>query len=186
MKLIFALGNAEKQYDGTRHNVGFWVADELAGKYGASYKDRSKFKCDLAETTVEGQKVLIAKPTTYYNEVGQSYRALADFYKIAPEDTLIIHDDLALDFGTLRTRVGGSDAGNNGIKSINAHGGNATHRLRIGIATDRRAIMGDTDFVLGAFSPSERTALAALQPKIEQCVDEFVSGVLSPTTHRAA
>ena len=83
MKLIFALGNAEKQYDHTRHNVGFWVADTLAEAYGVAWKEKAKFKCHLAEAQQGSEKVLIAKPTTYYNLVGESLHALMNFYGIA-------------------------------------------------------------------------------------------------------
>jgi PTH1 family peptidyl-tRNA hydrolase len=185
MKLIFALGNAEKRYDGTRHNVGFWVADELARKFGASYKEKAKFKCYLAEAMVQGQKVLIAKPTTYYNLVGESLQALMNFYDLSAEDVLVLHDDLMLPFGTLRIRTGGSGGGNNGIKSVNQHGGEDTLRLRIGIATELREQMGDTDFVLGKFGVSEREVLAKQLATIEQTVENFLNGELETTTHRA-
>ena len=107
MKLLFALGNPEPRSDNTRHNVGFFVADEFARRTGVTFGEKTKFKALIAETTIGGEKVIIAKPTTFYNLVGESYRALADFYKIAPEDTLVIADDLALPFGTMRLREGG-------------------------------------------------------------------------------
>ena len=186
MKLIFTLGNAEKQYDHTRHNVGFWVADTLAEAYGVAWKEKAKFKCHLAEAQQGSEKVLIAKPTTYYNLVGESLHALMNFYGIAAEDVLIIHDDLMLPLGTVRTRVGGSDAGNNGIKSINAHGGRETYRLRIGIATDMRRMMGDTAFVLGKLGASEREMLAKQLPAIERTIEQFLASELETTTHRVA
>lgn len=185
MKLIFTLGNHEPRYSGTRHNVGFMVADHLASEHDASWTEKAKFKATVAEYAEQGEKIIVAMPSTYYNLVGQSYRAVVDFYKLAPEDVLVIHDDLALPFGTIRTRIGGSGGGNNGIKSINAHGGDTTHRLRIGIANDLRDTVDDADFVLGKFSRAEATALKDMQPKVDELVAQFIAGELPATTHQA-
>lgn len=184
MKLVFALGNHEPRYDGTRHNVGFYVADEFARQNGGSFSEKAKFKALIAELSVNGEKVLVAKPTTFYNLVGESYRTLADFYKIAAEDTLVIADDLALPFDTIRTRRGGSGGGNNGIKSINLHGGEQTYRLRIGVWNELRERMDDADFVLSRFSTAENSALATNSPQISSIVSDFVSGTLTASTYR--
>src|SRR5262245_23994552 len=103
MKLVIGLSNSEPKYSGTRHNVGFSVLDAYATEKGAGFQAKDKFKALIAETTVDGEKVLLVKPTTYYNLSGETGRLLADFYKIAPEDILIIHDELALPFSTIRT-----------------------------------------------------------------------------------
>ena len=100
MKLIFALGNAELRYDGTRHNVGFAVIDRFARQEGISWNEKTKLKAAVAEIASGSEKIILAKPTTYYNLVGESYHAITDFYDITPEDVLIVHDDLALPFGT--------------------------------------------------------------------------------------
>src|SRR5438445_447838 len=134
MKLIFAQGNPGSQYATTRHNVGFLILDQLAAKAGKEFIKKPKFHADVAELTIAGEKVLLVKPTTFYNETGQSARSLVDFYKLdTMSDVLVVHDDLALPLGTIRTREKGSDAGNNGIKSLNAHLGHDYHRIRIGI-----------------------------------------------------
>jgi PTH1 family peptidyl-tRNA hydrolase len=160
MKLILAQGNPESRYDNTRHNVGFAVIDAFADSLDLKWTEKSKFSAFIAETTIDGEKVILAKPTTYYNETGQSARKLIDFYSILPEhDVLVIHDDLALPFGTIRTRKQGSDAGNNGIKSLNNHIGPEYHRIRIGIANDLRERIGDIDFVLAKFSKDEQTII---------------------------
>ena len=88
MKLIFALGNPEPKYDDTRHNVGFWLADHFAAKHNVDWIEKTKFKATVAELGIGDEKIIVAKPTTYYNEVGQSMRALTDFYKFAPADTV--------------------------------------------------------------------------------------------------
>ena len=184
MKLIFTLGNPEQQYDHTRHNAGFWVADNLAKEYDASWKNKSKFKCLLIEMKQDNEKVLLAKPTTYYNLVGESLRSLMNFYEIPSKDVLIIHDDLALPLGVIRTRAGGSDAGNNGIKSVNNYGGRDPYRMRIGIAADTRTIMGDADFVLGKFDTNEQDILTGQLAKIKLTVEQFLDNKLQTATHR--
>lgn len=182
MKLIVGLGNPEKKFDGTRHNTGFFVLDQFAEATGLTWQHRDKFKAFVAE--LPDKSALLVKPTTYYNLVGESVRSLADFYKIPPEDILIIHDELALPFGTIRTREQGSDAGNNGIKSINAHLGPNTCRIRIGTGTELRDKISDTDYVLGKFSATERKELPKLQSKIAEIIDDFIEGKFFITTHR--
>jgi PTH1 family peptidyl-tRNA hydrolase len=175
MKVVFALGNPGPEYTGSRHNAGFMVLDAYAQRAGASFKPSQKFQAEVAEVSVNEDKLVLVKPTTFYNEAGRSYRSLLDFYKLDPADTLIVHDELALPFGTVRLRRGGSDAGNNGIKSINQHGGEASARIRVGIANDQRAVMGDTDFVLGKFSREETEHInRLLMPKLLECIDQFV------------
>lgn len=184
MKIIFGLGNPESEYSSTRHNVGFAVLDAYAAEKGTDFHEKSKHKAHVAETDIAGEKVLLVKPTTYYNLVGESLRSLLDFYKLEPSDVLVVHDDLALPFGTLRTRIGGSDAGNNGVKSVIQHGAEASARLRIGVTNELRARMDDADFVLSRFSNEEAKALADLQPKIAEIIDDFVSGNFDHTTRR--
>lgn len=184
MKLIFALGNPESRYSGTRHNVGFAVLNSYVEEQGATWQSKDKFKAQIAELSAGGEKVILAKPTTYYNLVGESARALMDFYKLSPQDALIVHDDLALDFGTIRTRIGGSGGGNNGIKSLNAHIGLDTMRLRIGVGNDLRGQIPDADFVMGKFTRNETTELAALQQKVVTLIEEFITGSLVSTTHK--
>lgn len=187
MKLIFALGNPGPDYAHARHNVGWRVLDALAGREGASFAAKPKFFAEIAECSLDGEKVLLAKPTTFYNETGRSLAAIRQFYKLADADILVVHDELALPLGTLRARVGGSDGGNNGIKSINAHGGEATARLRIGVANDLHARMDDADFVLGNFTKDEAEALhATIIPKSLELVQQFIAGEHQPTSHKLA
>lgn len=183
MKIIIGLGNPETRYNNTRHNTGFAVMDAFAKRSNTTFQVKDKFKAHVAEATISGEKVLLVKPLTFYNESGQSYRLLIDFYKVEPEDVLVIHDELSLPFGTVRNRVGGSDAGNNGIKSINAHGGASTARMRVGIGNEYRSIMGDTDFVLGKFSKQEHEIFSEqLLPKASQSIESFISGEFEHTS----
>ncbi len=175
MKIIFAQGNPGTEFTLTRHNVGFHLIDLFAKEQGAAFTGKSKFHADIAETSIGGEKILLVKPTTYYNETGQSARALVDFYKVNPaSDLLVIHDDLALPFGTIRTRPTGSDAGNNGIKSLNAHLGEQYGRIRVGIYNDLRDRISDADFVLAKFTQEEAEQLPALYDHAKQFVQSFV------------
>lgn len=184
MKLIVGLGNPESRYNGTRHNTGFFVLDELAKEHALTWQLKEKFKAHIAE--LPDKSALLVKPTTYYNLVGESVRALADFYKIPPEDILIVHDELALPFGTIRTREKGSDAGNNGIKSLNAHLGDTTKRLRIGIQNDLSAHMDAADFVLGKFTPAEKQQLEeTVLPHLKEQTEKFLAGTFEPTKKSA-
>jgi PTH1 family peptidyl-tRNA hydrolase len=184
MKLILGLGNPEERFRNTRHNVGFRVLEEYAKDKGAEFQQKDKFRAYVAEFTVDGEKVILAKPTTYYNLVGESARLITDFYKIAPGDTLVIHDELALPFGTIRTRQGGSDAGNNGIKSMNQHLGHDTARVRIGVYNDLRDRIDDADFVLSNFTKLEDEKLTEQMKKITGIIDDFITGSFHVTSHK--
>lgn len=184
MKLIIGLGNPDAQYQSTRHNVGFHMLDTWTHQQGGEWREKAKFRAYISELVVDGEKIICAKPTTYYNLSGESYRMIADFYQIESVDTLIIHDDMDLPLGTLRTRGGGSGGGNNGIKSINAHGGAETLRLRIGVAGEHREQSEASEYVLGRFSADEMATMSKLEPRVCELIDDFVSGSLDTTTHR--
>lgn len=183
MKLIIGLGNPEKQYTDTRHNVGFAVLDEYARGNDLTFTRSGKFHGDIAEHGTGEHKVLFLKPTTYYNLAGESARAVCDFYRIPAQDVLIIHDDLALPLGTIRTRMGGSDGGNNGLKSLNSHLGTDTNRARIGVWHEVHHGADKVSVVLGKFTREERELLRAQQPKIDAIIDEFIAGSFEVTTH---
>ncbi len=175
MRLIVGLGNPGKQYDGTRHNTGFAVVDEIISSQGHSFKDTPNHHCQTAEVMVGDEKVLFIKPSTFYNESGQAVRAVSDFYKIDPKDVLVIHDELALPFGTIRSRVGGSDAGNNGIKSVSAHIGRDYGRIRVGVWNELRERMEAPEFVLSKFSSTERAMFGNVVDEVKQEVLKFIT-----------
>jgi PTH1 family peptidyl-tRNA hydrolase len=183
MKIILAQGNPGPDYDRTRHNVGFFVIDQLAHEQEASWSMKTKFHAHIAELSIDGEKVILAKPTTFYNETGQSARALVDFYSLDPAtDVLVIHDELALPIGTIRTRGNGSDAGNNGIKSLNNHIDPDYHRIRIGVASDLRDRMDDASFVLSKFNSDEQDKITSHMPEITRYVHDFVRSDLRHET----
>lgn len=201
MLLIVGLGNPDAKYEGNRHNVGFMIADAIADAHGFS-PARAKFQGMIREGLLDGHgqrtKALILKPGTFYNESGRAVRAAADFYKIAPEDIVVFHDELDLAPGKLRMKSGGGTAGNNGLKSITAHIGGDFRRARVGIGHpgDKRAV---TNYVLGDFSKAERTdwvddmirACADAAPLLSAPADadaKFMSRValtMQPPEHKA-
>jgi PTH1 family peptidyl-tRNA hydrolase len=151
--LVAGLGNPGRQYERTRHNVGWLVADELARRHGGSF--RGKFSGQLAETRLDELRLALLKPETYMNESGRSIGAARRFFKVEPGDLLVVHDDVDLEPGRLQARMGGGLAGHNGLRSIaQSLGTNDFLRLRIGVGRpgrgDRRSV---ADYVLDDFEP---------------------------------
>ena len=181
MKVILALGNPGEKYVHTRHNAGFLVVNQLAAEQGAQFSNKPKFSANIAELNMSGEKILLVKPTTYYNEVGISARAILDFYNLTLDDLLIIHDDTALDFGKIRVRKGGRDAGSNGLKSLHTHIGADFWHIRIGTDNLLRRQIGDVDFVLSKFNTDERTILRDWTiPEAIKLVGTFLDGTIEP------
>ena len=169
MKCIVGLGNPGAQYEHTRHNIGFEVVNLLAERLQAPFK-QSKFKGLCAETTVNGEKVLLLKPMTYMNLSGESVKAAMDYYRLGTGDLLVVYDDLDLPPGKIRLRQKGSAGGHNGIKSIIHHlGTQEFNRIRIGIGRpDRDAYM--PDYVLGRFSKEDRVKMQlAVEKSADAC-----------------
>lgn len=133
MFLIVGLGNPGAEYAGTRHNIGFMTADAIAAHYKFS-PFRSKFEGLIAEGNIDGEKVLVLKPQTYMNLSGNSVVKAAVFYKILPENIIVIHDDMDLRIDQIKAKTGGGSGGHNGLKSIDAAITPNYHRIRIGIA----------------------------------------------------
>jgi len=134
IKLIVGLGNPGRQYEKTRHNAGFLFLDTLLADYGGSWQLEAKFQGELAECTIAFHKVLLLKPATFMNRSGQAVGKTARYYKIPPEDILVVHDELDFDVGVVKLKKGGGHAGHNGLRDIIAHlGSNDFYRFRIGI-----------------------------------------------------
>ena len=155
MYLIAGLGNPTREYDKTRHNVGFSVIDVLADKYNIDVSDR-KHKALCGKGIIEGEKVLLLKPQTFMNLSGESIREAVDYYKIDPEDIIVIYDDISLDPGQLRIRLKGSAGGHNGIKNIIAHLGTQEFpRIKVGVGA-KPPKMDLADYVLSRFGAEEQ------------------------------
>lgn len=159
MYIIVGLGNPKKEYDNTRHNIGFDVVDALAEKNNISINEK-KHKALIGKGMIAGQKVVLAKPQTYMNLSGESVRELTDYYKIDAESELIvISDDISLDVGGIRIRKKGSSGGHNGLKNIILHLGNEKFlRIRMGVG-EKPQNYDLADYVLGHFTKEERVLL---------------------------
>ena len=179
MKIILFQGNFPEKYNGTRHNAGFEFADYLAKKINAKFQEKPKFKAFIAEISLFGEKVLLVKPTTFYNETGFSARSICDFYKVDfRKDFLAVHDDLDLDFGTIRVRKSGSSAGNNGLKSLISVFGEDFPRIKIGVKNEFLPKNGAMNFVLAKFSKSESEKLPQIFEIFEDFVEDFAKDSL--------
>ncbi len=171
MKIIAGLGNPTDQYKGTRHNVGFMAIDKLAEELKINV-NQHKYKALTGTGFIAGQRVLLMKPLTYMNLSGESIRAAADFFKVEPEDILIIYDDISLEPGMLRIRKKGSAGGHNGMKSIISHlGGDTFPRIRVGIGGERHPDMDLADYVLGHFSGEEKKQLEESLDKVVKAAE---------------
>ena len=156
MFLIVGLGNPGKEYEDTRHNIGFKVVDNIAKEYNIQI-NRQKFKGIYGEGFINGEKVILLKPTTYMNLSGESVMEVVNFYNIENDEILIIYDDISLDIGKLRIREKGSAGGHNGIKSIIAHlGSEVFSRIKIGVGQPNSDLV---KHVLGKFSKEEMVIL---------------------------
>ncbi|WP_416188898.1 aminoacyl-tRNA hydrolase [Neisseria sp. CCUG17229] len=134
IKMIVGLGNPGKEYEATRHNVGFWLLDELAWQWKATFKDEKKFFGEVARVSRPEGDVWLIKPMTFMNRSGQAVAALAQFYKIKPEEILVVHDELDIECGRIKFKLGGGNGGHNGLKDIQARLGTPNfYRLRLGI-----------------------------------------------------
>lgn len=134
MKLIVGLGNPSKEYEQTRHNAGFWFIDELAWQWKVSLKEDKKYFGEVARVSRAEGDVWLLKPLTFMNLSGKAVGALAQFYKIKPEEILVVHDELDIPCGRIRLKRGGGNGGHNGLKDIQAKLGTADfYRLRLGI-----------------------------------------------------
>lgn len=178
MKLIVGLGNFGGNYDGTRHNYGFFVINKMAEKFGVSgmWQEKVKFKSIQTQTVIEDQNVILMRPTTYYNLSGEAVQAVKNFYKLENKDILVVHDELDLPFGTLRVRNGGSSAGNNGIKNISQMIGEDYTRIRLGIQNELLTNYNAAEFVLDKFKPEEEVELDQTAEQAIEYIEKYALG----------
>lgn len=158
MHIIIGLGNPTREYQATRHNIGFDAITRIADDYHISL-DFKKHKAICGKGHIEGEKVILAQPQTYMNLSGESVRELIDFYKVAPEDVIVIYDDISLEVGQLRLRTKGSAGGHNGIKSIISHLGTQEFpRIKVGVGDKPRG-WDLADYVLSRFHDEEQPVI---------------------------
>jgi peptidyl-tRNA hydrolase, PTH1 family len=133
LRIIVGLGNPGPEHQVTRHNAGFWFVELLARRHGAEFRDYRKYSGEAARVNISGQDLVLLKPTTYMNRSGLAVRQLCDFYKVAPDEVLVAHDELDLPVGTVRLKNGGGHGGHNGLRDIIAHIGETFWRMRLGV-----------------------------------------------------
>ncbi len=175
--LIVGLGNVGKEYENTRHNIGFECLDTFAKSQGFDkWINKKDLRCELVKQTIGESRVFLAKPTTMMNLSDKAVQALISFYKIPSDKVLVMHDELDIDFGQIRTRLGGSDAGHNGVKSIIASIGENFARVRIGIGPKKPNKIDSANFVLQKFSKEEQKHLPELEREASAILSEYVFG----------
>ena len=183
MYIIAGLGNPDKQYENTRHNVGFDAIDALADRYDIDVSTR-KHRAFCGKGVIEGKKVVLVKPQTYMNLSGESIRSAAEYYKIDPEtELLVLFDDISLDVGRIRIRKKGSAGGHNGIKNIIANLNTQNFaRIKIGVGEKPKG-MDLADYVLGHFSKAEREgvddAIANAVEAVKDILNENIDGAMN-------
>ena len=175
MFLIVALGNPGLKYAKTRHNAGQLIMDLLPMFKDTTFETKEKFKTQIARVMINNHQVILSKPLTYMNLSGYVVRNLAMFYKICSQKIIVIHDDIDLDFGTVKTKIGGGSAGHNGIKSIDKIlGTNKYYRIRFGIGRPLNSYVEISSFVLQDFTDSEqidlRDKINVIESKLESLI----------------
>lgn len=169
MKLIIGLGNPGQEYQDTRHNLGFMVIDELAARLKVGLKFDKKLKSEVS-VTMYGETIILAKPQTFMNLSGDNVAKIAHFYKVSLSDIWVVSDDIDLDFGTIRVRVGGSSGGHNGLKDIIAKIGEGFARFRVGIKNETCVNLPSEAFVLQKFDASEQAKLEDVTLKAAEMI----------------
>jgi peptidyl-tRNA hydrolase, PTH1 family len=182
--LVVGLGNPGPQYAKTRHNVGFMVADLLAGRMGAAFKVHKKSGAEIVTGRLGHKPIVLAKPRTYMNESGRQVGPLAKFYSVSPADVIVIHDELDIDFGQIRLKLGGGEGGHNGLRSVaNALGTKDFQRVRIGIGRPP----GRKDpaaFVLENFSAAQRPEVPTLCEMAADATELLIESGLEPAQNQ--
>lgn len=174
MYVIAGLGNPGREYEGTRHNVGFMTLDALADKYNIDVREKA-FKGLIGKGVIEGNKVILVKPQTYMNLSGECIRQVMDYYKVDPSEFIVIYDDISLVPGGIRIRKKGSAGGHNGIKNIIAHLGTQEFpRIKVGVG-DKPPRMDLADYVLSRFSKEDREKMEQAFKDAAEAVEVMIA-----------
>ncbi len=184
IRLIAGLGNPGPQYESTRHNVGYWLVDEIAARNGGRFRLENKFHGLLCRISVSGQDLRLLKPMTFMNRSGQSLGAVVHYFDIPPEQVLVAHDELDLPAGSVRLKQGGGHAGHNGLRDIiNVLGTRDFRRLRIGIGHpgDRAQVV---NYVLNRASKDDERQIGGALAEAECCLADLISGDFQKAMNR--
>lgn len=188
--VIAGLGNPGVKYRGTRHNIGFKLADKLAAKYGGAWKQEARFEAEVAVITKAGRKLMLLKPQTFMNASGRSLGAALRYRKLRPDALMVIYDDLTLDVGRSKLSVSGGAGGHNGVASILSEVGNGFARFRVGIGAKPDKSMDLAEYVLSKFSKDEATHLEERSPffieQIDLILNEAIESAMNTINQRKA
>lgn len=175
MWLVAGLGNPGLQYEKTRHNAGFAAADRLAAEYSVSF-NKHKFEAEYGEMRIDGKRVLLVKPQTYMNNSGRAVSAISHFYKIPPENIIIIFDDITQPVGKIRIRRGGSHGGHNGMRDITElMGTDLIKRIKVGVSERPDRTTDLKDWVLGRVPAEQQPRLEAALERAAAAVTEIIT-----------
>ena len=184
--LIIGLGNPGKQYRATRHNVGFEILEEFAAKNDfPAWLNKKDIKAEVSVSNLGESRIILCKPSSFMNDSGQAAQAVQRFYRVYNQNTLAVYDELAIPFGQLRSRLGGSDAGHNGVKSLIEHIGDDFGRLRIGIGSEVSKKADAANFVLGKFTKEEQESLPLVIKEANAMITEYIFGGSLPHDTRS-
>jgi PTH1 family peptidyl-tRNA hydrolase len=182
--LVVGLGNPGENYARTRHNIGFMVADLLAGRLGSKFKTHKRSGAEVATGRLAGRSVVLAKPRCYMNESGRQVGPLAKFYSVQPADIIVLHDELDLDFGRIRLKLGGGEGGHNGLRSVaSALVTKDFQRVRIGIGRPPGR-KDPATFVLEPFTASERSEVPTICEQAADATELLIELGLEPAQNR--
>jgi PTH1 family peptidyl-tRNA hydrolase len=182
--LVVGLGNPGPEYELTRHNLGFICLDRFAEMNNfPAWINKKDLNCLLTQETLGDTRVILIKPTTFMNSSGEALSKVTRFYKIDLKYVCVVHDELDIPFGQIRTRVGGSAAGHNGIKSIIEHLGETFGRVRIGIGSDDNEGQDSSAFVLGKLTSQEQEKLPELKREVAAILSEWIFSSGQPLPH---
>jgi peptidyl-tRNA hydrolase, PTH1 family len=188
LKLVVGLGNPGPEHAETRHNAGFWCIDRLAAAVGGSLRPHARYHGDVGRITIDGRELWLLKPSTYMNRSGLAVRALADYLRITPDETLVAHDELDLPVGAVRLKLGGGPGGHNGVRDVITQIGDDFWRLRLGIGHpgSRQEVI---DYVLRRAPPGEQAlldeAVGAGIEAIPRLLDDGAEKVMNSLHRRA-
>ncbi len=175
MHLLVGLGNIGREYQATRHNFGFLLLDQILADHGFVAQSK-KFKSEVFVGKISGKKIIALKPQTFMNLSGLAVAEAASFYKIEPENILVFHDDVDLVLGKIKIKIGGGNAGHNGLKSIDEVMGKDYVRLRLGVGRSESKEFDTADYVLGKFSKEEMEVVKKINEKISKLAGELLEG----------
>lgn len=175
-RLIVGLGNPGAKYDLTRHNIGFFCVDTIAEAENGSWSEKKSLRSLICDFKIGETRIILCKPATYMNLSGEAVQLVQSYFKISNQQTIAIYDELDIQFGQIRTRIGGSAAGHNGVKSLIQNIGEDFGRVRIGIANEYSSKADSADFVLQRFSKSEQANLKVLSNEVTAIINEAIFG----------